>query len=121
MLKDRLRAARKRIGKTQKAVAEDFGIDETTYCGYETGKREPDAVRLRKLALYFGVTGDYLLELDDNPTRKEEQLSLSEPEKELISTYNSLNDEGKKHLLIAADSYLKNSDLKEKDTQKAAT
>lgn len=39
MLKDKLRQARKNAGFTQLQVAKAIGVTESTYCGYETGKR----------------------------------------------------------------------------------
>ena len=64
MLKDRLRSARKAVKMTQKEVAAAIGITESTYCGYETGKRQPDPMKISALARLFGVSGDYLLDTD---------------------------------------------------------
>lgn len=64
MLKDRLKTARKSAKMTQKEVATALGVTESTYCGYETGKRQPDAVKIGQIANILGVTGDYLLETD---------------------------------------------------------
>ena len=56
---ENLRAARERRGLTQQQVADLMGIDKSTYCGYETEKRQPDVQKLSKI---LGVSGDELLE-----------------------------------------------------------
>ena len=62
MLKEQLRKASKAAGKTQKEVAAFLGVTESTYCGYETGKRHPDAIKLNKISKFLGVSGDVLLD-----------------------------------------------------------
>lgn len=60
--KDQLRAAREARGYTQQQIADLMGIDKSTYCGYETGKRQPDVQKLKLLCNILGVSGDDLLE-----------------------------------------------------------
>lgn len=52
---------RKRTGKTQAQVANDLGIGISTYGHYEKGRNEPDLATLIKLADYFHVTLDVLV------------------------------------------------------------
>lgn len=59
---ENLRAVRERRGLTQQQVAEMMNLDKSTYCGYETGKRQPDVPKLKKLSRILGVSGDELLE-----------------------------------------------------------
>lgn len=59
---ENLRAARERRGLTQQQVSDLMGIDKSTYCGYETEKRQPDVQKLKKLSKILGVSGDELLE-----------------------------------------------------------
>ena len=61
MLKTRLKEMRKECKLTQKQVAAMLGITESTYCGYETGKRQPDLQKVSELAKIFNVSVDYLL------------------------------------------------------------
>lgn len=99
MLKDRLRQARKNAGKTQKEVAEHLGITESTYCGYETGKREPDALKLRGIASFLNVSGDFLLEIDDADDSCSREVSLlSHDECLVLAAYRSLPDDGKRYI-----------------------
>lgn len=59
---ENLRIARDRRGYTQSYMAEKMGIDKSTYCGYETGKRQPDVEKIKQIAKILGVSGDELLE-----------------------------------------------------------
>ena len=59
---ERLKAARKSRGYTQQQIADLMKIDKSTYCGYETGKRQPDVQKIKQLSEILGVSGDALLE-----------------------------------------------------------
>lgn len=50
----------------QNDVSFDLGISITCYAGYEQGYREPNLDTLKQLAIYFGVSTDYLLGLEDD-------------------------------------------------------
>ena len=63
--KNRIRALREDRDLRQSDVAEATGIDQRSLSNYETGKTQPDAYVIIKLAEYFGVTADYLLGLTD--------------------------------------------------------
>ena len=45
----------------QADVADAVGIDQQTLSNYETGKTNPDSYAIIKLADFFNVTTDYLL------------------------------------------------------------
>lgn len=98
-MKKRLKQARKAAGMTQKEVAERLGITESTYCGYETGKRQPDAVKISAIARLLGVSGDYLLGLEEGqpPLATE-----TEQERELLLLFRDMSDDGKAALLATA-------------------
>ena len=83
MLKERLKAARKKAGLTQKQVASAIGVTESAYCGYETGKRQPDATKIKQIASVLGISGDYLLDIragdnEKKPTLSEEDGRMAE-------------------------------------------
>jgi len=61
-----------RISKNmqQKELAAILNIKISTYCQYETGKRQPDYETLKRIANYFNVSTDYLLENDTLQNRK---------------------------------------------------
>lgn len=59
---ERLRSARKKCGLTQQQVAAEIGVTPSTYCGYETGKREPDVEKIKLLASVLHISADSLLD-----------------------------------------------------------
>lgn len=67
---ENLRKLRIDNGMQQKELAALLNIKISTYCQYETGKRQPDYETLKKIANHFGVTTDYLLGNDNFTKRK---------------------------------------------------
>ena len=63
----RLKEIRKKRGITQLKLAMDLNISQNTISRYETGEREAYYATLIRLADYFNVSTDYLLERTDNP------------------------------------------------------
>lgn len=78
---EKLKAARKSRGYTQQQIADLMKIDKSTYCGYETGKRQPDVQKIKQLSEILGVSGDTLLETgyEKAPTENGER-SVSDAE-----------------------------------------
>ena len=58
----RLKELRTEKGATQKEVAEFIGCSPLVYSRYEREEREPDIDTLCRLANYFEVSLDYLVE-----------------------------------------------------------
>lgn len=65
----RLRQLRKERGISQLKLAMDLDMNQNSISRYETGAHEADYDTLIKLANYFDVSIDYLLEQTDNPRR----------------------------------------------------
>lgn len=63
---ENLKEARLAAGMSQKDVAEKIGVAKSTYSLYESGSREPDVSKIRKLAEILGVSGDMLLGIPKN-------------------------------------------------------
>lgn len=59
---ENLRRARDAKGMTQQQVADLMGISKSTYCGYETGKRQPDVAKIKQLSNILGTPADSILE-----------------------------------------------------------
>ena len=57
----RLRELRNSNKFTQQVISEKLDIAQTTYAGYETGKHEPNADTLRKLAELYKTSVDYII------------------------------------------------------------
>ena len=63
----RLKQLRNERGISQLKLAMDLGLIQNSVSRYETGEREADYATLIKLADYFQVSIDYLLERTNNP------------------------------------------------------
>ena len=63
----RLKELRKKKNISQLKLALDLNTNQNTISRYETGEREPGLMELIKIADYFNVSVDYLLERTDNP------------------------------------------------------
>lgn len=66
---NRLRELRKSKRMTQSDVAKIVGIGQSGYSFWESGRSKIDDASLRKLAGFYGVSVDYLLGEDANPTK----------------------------------------------------
>lgn len=79
---EELKAARIKAGLTQQQIADEIGITKSTYCGYETAKRNPDPQRIKQLAKVLHISADTLL---DTGIEKEKAPALTEAETREIS------------------------------------
>ena len=69
MFGDKLKELREKKGITQIQLAEILNISKSAIANYESGLREPKDNRLwKKIASYFNVTVDYLMDIPDIPT-----------------------------------------------------
>ena len=59
---ERLKNLRKKVGLTQVDVAGKLGISQQAYALWERGAKKPTQENLVKIAKFYGVTTDYLLE-----------------------------------------------------------
>jgi transcriptional regulator with XRE-family HTH domain len=60
-LAEKIKKLRKIHNLTQKKLAEKIGLERKQICLYETGESKPSVDALKKLAIVFGVTTDFLL------------------------------------------------------------
>ena len=63
-----LKRFRLHFGYNQAEIAEKIGTFQQTYYKYETGKNIPSAEVIKKIAVAFNVSTDYLLGLSDTPS-----------------------------------------------------
>ena len=118
MLKNQLREARKAAKKTQQECADHIGVNYSTYSGYETGKREPDLDKLRMLASFLNVSGDYLLETGRDPKNKKKVIICeTADEMRLIRRYRVLNPTGKEAASSALEKLTHTSEYWRKDKE----
>ncbi|MGN0459242.1 MAG: helix-turn-helix domain-containing protein [Eubacterium sp.] len=86
---DKLRCLIEERGLTQKRVANDLNIAPSTMGGYVQGSSEPDFETLKRLAYYFDVSTDYLLNVKSSNCN-----SFSEDE--LLRVFRSMTSEQQK-------------------------
>ena len=94
----------------QKDIAMRIGVDRTTYNKYEKGLSEPSFDTLKKLASFFDVSIDYLLDYAP-AARTAPHESISEEEAALLNAYRELSPEGRfevdKFMEYASERYKK--------------
>ncbi|HBS60925.1 MAG TPA: hypothetical protein DEA44_16885 [Firmicutes bacterium] len=89
-----LKKLRQKSGLTQIETSKRIGIAKSTYSLYESGKREPDVKKIKKIAEIFGVSADDLLGTNFAKNKKSpapEMQGLDEPEKDIIVGYRGLS------------------------------
>src|SRR5258707_14788734 len=64
---DRLKNLRESKGYTHQELADLLSVGSAQIWRYEAGKTAPSADVLARVAQVFGVSGDYLLDLTDEP------------------------------------------------------
>lgn len=94
MLKEKLKELREDRNLTKKQAANGIGITERAYIAYEYGERDVSTDTLVKIANFYGVTTDYLLDIrTDTPEPLEalaNQKSMKEFEQILLKKYLEL-------------------------------
>lgn len=104
---EQLKMARVKAGYTQQQIADFMGITKSAYCGYETGKRQPDVQKIKQIAGILNVSGDILLETgisDNEPTIVE---------LEAIRKYRALDSHGKEIIDILLEKEYQRCQLKD--------
>ena len=76
--------------KTQMEVANHLGIKQSSYQNYEAGITEPNVENLIKLANFYNVSIDYLVDRDFN-----NQVYLTEQERAMIESFKKLSEVNK--------------------------
>ena len=95
----KLKEIRKAKGISQEQAAADLGISVRALQNYEYGQREPNVAMIIKLAKYYGVTTDYLLDLEPAPNPFADVSLSPEDEQEVLAKYMSLPDDIRAMLL----------------------
>ena len=70
MLGARIAALRRQMGQSQAELAKYLGVSASAVGMYEQGRREPSGAILVALAANFGVSTDFLLTGNPNPTEE---------------------------------------------------
>ena len=104
---EQLKKARLNMNYTQQEVADLMGITKSTYCGYETGKRQPDVAKIKQLATIINTSGDILLETGFEDITSE--LDINDEVRQLAQQYSLLNDSDRELIKKMIDSLVEKS------------
>ncbi|MCH5316298.1 MAG: helix-turn-helix transcriptional regulator [Eubacterium sp.] len=83
--RSKTRLAELRGDRTQEYIAKHTGLTQQSYRNYESGERQANYATLIRLADYFGVTLDYLLDRQ-SPT-------ISDNRQKLLDKVQALSEE----------------------------
>ena len=86
---DKIKFLRNKHKLTQKQLAQALASSTSTVGMYEQNRREPDNATIVKIAQFFCVSTDYLLNLTDNPSSEIISPFISEHEKMLLQAYRA--------------------------------
>ena len=99
---------------TQKQFANDLNIAPSTIGGYVQGVSEPDFETLKRIALYFNVSSDYLLNIPENKIN-----NLAE--EELLRVFRSMTIEQQQLYIEQGKVFVRaNNQLKAKNKVKSS-
>lgn len=109
---ENLKALRRERNITQKYLADYLGLSINSYSQYELGHTEPNYKNLKKLADFFCVSIDYLLDSNSQPTNNYNKIELgnvsvehtfspsTEDEEKLLSAFRLLDKIDQETVLI---------------------
>ncbi len=96
-----LKALREAKNISQEKFAKELNVAQNTVSNWERGVRNPDNEMLIKIANYFDVSIDYLLDKKTPSVSKEKTFQI-------LQIYDALSDEGKHKLEAYVDDLLSN-------------
>lgn len=106
----RLKELRKKTGLTQRSLSRDLGIPRETYAQYETGRRKPDYLLIKKIAQYHGVSIDYLV--GNNTELSDPGIAI------MMRARKSLSDKAYDEFVNWAETFYKGLEYKEENENK---
>lgn len=92
MIKDVLAQLRESRGYTMKEVADGIDVKPDTYRSYERGRLQPNLEVVAKLAKFYNVSADVLLEIEDKPPSASplSMLNLPADTEAVVETFTQL-------------------------------
>lgn len=91
---------------TQEDLGKVLNVQKAAISKYEKGRAEPSVDILKRMARYFSVSSDYLLELSDiaqPPVAPPSTPALTPQEQDLLCKYRELDPRGKQAVLDTID------------------
>ncbi len=107
-----IKELRQERGLTQAELAKAINTSQRNIGRWENGENEPTASFISRLAIFFGVSADYLLGLEDDFGARTTtggnvmRDTNTADERELIEKYRKLNAPGKKLVNTVIDTHL---------------
>lgn len=86
----RIKELRDTRNMSQQRLADELNVTQAMVSKYELGVSEPDVGMIKRIAEYFGVSSDYLLELSDDKAAISVQ-GLSQEEKDVLFGFKRLD------------------------------
>lgn len=93
----RIKQLREERRMSQQRLAAELNVTQAAISKYELDISEPDIAMIRKIAEYFRVTTDYLLEVSDDKMPLSSN-RLSKAEREVLFGFKRLNSVQKEKL-----------------------
>ncbi len=117
---EKIKLYREKKGIQQHEMANMVGVAKSTYSLYESGKREPDVLKIKKISAILNISADELLEIpvfdDVEPTADNALPTLPTDEQELLDNYRQLNEDGQERLLETSEELTEMAKYKKDDT-----
>ena len=80
-----------KFGVTAYKVSKATGVTQSTLSDWKRGRSTPKTDNMKKIADYFGVTVDYLMNGEEEPPKKETTLTPKD-ERDIARDLNTLMD-----------------------------
>lgn len=108
----KIKEAREHLGISQKELAKNLGIKQTTFNGYETGSHDPKSNVLLEIAKYCNTTVDFLLGLTNNieNTQNISENNTVSLSPEYIEKYRKLDNHSKELINMIIDKELERTE-----------
>ena len=109
---ENLKKVRKSKGLTQKALSEKLGVALSTVAMWETGSRQPDYQTLNRIADFFGVSFDELLEdQSEKQAMRDDEIYISYEDDEVFSIRELLRTRPEMKMLFSVSKNATKEDI----------
>lgn len=115
---NRIKELRAAKNLTQEKLGEILNVQKAAISKYENGRADPSVDILKRMARYFNVSSDYLLELSDTarpPIAPPSAPALSAYEQDLLRKYRALTPASRDAVNAVVDTYYSRDKPKTED------
>lgn len=121
-MESRIKQLRKKRGLIQEVLAAELGVTQQMLSKYERDITLIKVDILKKIAVYFNVTTDYLLGVSDVKRDLQDQIKMSETLDEyydLIEVYKELDQYDQEMIWSIIQNVKKTSEKRKRDSKRA--